>query len=450
MTAHQQPAARRALSSIVRYLHGISAAGKVTDSDLQVAGQTIRPMHFALMAGAAFGLYWLSSLILQARDATTHFGADTWYYAELRQGDVFRRIATNYYLDRITRFHPTTIAMAASWMKLFEPLTPWIAPINVLKAMFAAVGAVGVWAALSAFAAVIPRRYVMLLGSIYAISLGVWYFAGIEESKIVTATLSALYIAIYLQLRERWTRRGAILLTAVLLLACLNEMVSGFLVLIPLVDTLMRRGWDWRHGWWIAAHALAGPLALVILEGIIFGRLVGSSHPEGSTHLGMLLSYISRNTYSVANFYSFVVNWLFFNIAAPTPDASYAVPVGATYKGYFEPALVNYFSSVRSAGVATLFGVMIVASLLPRYRPDSSGNHASILLGLAAYTLVRGAFFYTFNPFEPLLFSPAVTLAHMLMIGIPFAASKFPAKGLLLAAFAVLLFVNNGGFIIGK
>ena len=97
-----------------------------------------------------------------------------------------------------------------------------------------------------------------------------------------------------------------------------------------------------------------------------------------------------------------------------------------------------------------MFGVMIVASLLPRYRPDSSGNHASILLGLAAYSLVRGAFFYTFNPFEPLLFSPAVTLAHMLMIGIPFTASHFPAKRLLLAVLAVLLLVNNGAFIIGR
>ena len=46
---------------------------------------------------------------------------------------------------------------------------------------------------------------------IYAVSFGVWYFASIEESKIVTATLSALYIAIYLHLRDDWTMRGAVL-----------------------------------------------------------------------------------------------------------------------------------------------------------------------------------------------------------------------------------------------
>ena len=138
-------------------------------------------------------------------------------------------------------------------MKIFNPLTLWIAPHHLLKAMFAAVGAVGVWAAMSAFGAVIPRGYAILFGIIYAVSFGVWYFSSIEESKIVTASLSALYIASYLQLRKRWTMRGVVLLTAILLLACLNEMVSGFLIIIPIVDTLMRRGWDWRHGWWIGS-----------------------------------------------------------------------------------------------------------------------------------------------------------------------------------------------------
>jgi hypothetical protein len=37
----------------------------------------------------------------------------------------------------------------------------------------------------------------------------------------------------------------------------------------------------------------------------------------------------------------------------------------------------------------------------------------------------------------------------MLMIGMPFAACRFPAKPMLLAAFAVLLFIVNGRFIIG-
>jgi hypothetical protein len=45
-----------------------------------------------LVAAAAFGLYWLSSLVLEARDATLAFGADTWVYAELARGNVLERI----------------------------------------------------------------------------------------------------------------------------------------------------------------------------------------------------------------------------------------------------------------------------------------------------------------------------------------------------------------------
>jgi len=415
--------------------------------------------RFALIAGAAFVLYWSSSFVLEARNATTHFGADSWYFAELAHGNVFSRISSNYFLDRVARFHPTTVVMAAAWMQVLSPLTLWVAPLHLLKAMFAAVGAAGVWAAMSAFAAVVPRGYAMLLGIIYATSFGVWYFSSFEESKIVTASLSALYIASYLQVRKRWTMRGAVLLTAILLVACLNEMVSGFLVIIPVVDTLVQRGWDWRQGRWIAVHALAGPIAFAIIEGVIYGRVVAVSHPEGSSHFGMLIAYVSKNYYSFLDLYSFVVNWLFFNVAAPTPDASYAVQAGANYKGYaykgyFAPALSNYIFSPASVGVAAAFGAMVVASVLPRYRgqycDDGANAIAGLLWALLAFTLLRGAFFFVFNPREPLLFSPAVTLPHILMIGILFVASKLPAKHALLGVFAVLLLIANGAFIVGR
>jgi hypothetical protein len=410
---------------------------------------------FTLAAGAAFGLYWTSSLVLEARNATTHFGADAWYFAELAQGNVFSRIPGNYFLDRVARFHPTTVVMAAAWMQILNPLTQWVAPLSLLKAMFAAVGAVGVWAAMSAFAAVIPRRSAILFGIIYATSFGVWYFASIEESKIVTASLSALYIAIYLQIRNTWTVRGVVLLTAILLIACLNEMVSGFLVIIPVVDTLVRYGWDWRRGQWIAMHALAGPVAFVIIEGVIYGRLVALTHPEGASHFSMLFFYISKNEYNLSQLYSFVINWLFFNLAAPTPDASYAVPAGANYKGYlykgyFEPALLNYFFSSASAGVAALFGAMLAGTVWLRDRTEGSAKSAGILLGLGAYTLLRATFFYIFNPYEPLLFSPAVTLAHMLIVAIALASFRLPARHMLLAGFAALLLITNGAFIIGR
>ncbi len=403
-----------------------------------------------MVPAVAFGLYWLSSFLLEARNGTLHFHADTWLYAELGKEDVFGRIAPDTQLARIFRFHPLTVVMAAGWMKLFHPLTPWIAPPHLLKAMFAAVGAAGVWAAMFAFAAVVPRRYAILWGAVFASSLGVWYFSSIEELKIVTATLSTLYIATYLHLRKRWTTRTAVLLTAILLLACLNEITAGFLAIIPVVDTLVQRGWDARHSWWIALHGLAGPLALAILEGIMRGwPKAAGTHPEGATHFSMLLWYAAQNDTSAKGLYKFVIKWLFFNIAAPERHADHWADLSIKFGGDFESVLTNYLSSPMSVGLVVLFGVMLVACLLPRNRIETTSTDKGILLSLLAYALLRGTFFFFFNSKECLLFSSSATLAHMLLLGIPFMASSFPAKGILLLLFAVLLFLTNGMFIIG-
>lgn len=419
-----------------------ATAGKAPSRSGATACAESPRTYFLLMALAAFGLYWFSAVILEARGGTTHFGADAHLYAPLAEGIAH---------DRVTRFHPLTTAMAAVWLKVLGPLTPWITPQYLLKAMFAAVGAVGVWAAMRAFAAVVPRRYAMPLGAIYATSLGIWFFSSIEESKIVSATLVALYIASYLRLRKSWTVRGAVLLTAILLLACLNEIVAGFLVVIPAVDTLVQRGWDLRYGWWIGWHALAAPLALVFLEVVVNGRLVAAgTEAEGASHISMLIFYVTQNDYSPENLLNFASRWLFFNFAAPALDAAYAADPENDYAGDFDATLANYFSSPVSIGLVVLFGAMLVATVLARRPANGSANLTGVFPALAAYALLRGAFFLIFSPGECLLFSSSVTLAHMLLIGIPFAASSLPAKRGLLAALAMLLFIVNGSFIIGQ
>lgn len=230
----------------------------------------------ALVAVGAFALYLASSLALEARGATELFGADTGLYVWLGHGNS---------ADRITRFHPLSTILIVGWMKLFAPLTAWLTPAQILKGLFAAVGALGVLAAMWTFAAVMPRRYVPFWGVIYATSLGSWYFASIEESKIITATLTALYLATYVRLRVSFSLRRVILLSAILLAACLNEIVAGFLVVIPAVDALAERGVDLRRDYWIALHALVAPAVLAFLEIAVNGRLSGaSSDPEQAWH----------------------------------------------------------------------------------------------------------------------------------------------------------------------
>lgn len=400
-----------------------------------------RDIDFVLVPLAAFAVYWLSSLRIEAANATILFGSDSPLYAWLVKGEM---------VDRVTRFHPVTVVLELAWVKLLAPLTVLIPQQNLLKALFAAIGAAGAWAAMWAFAAVVPRRQVALWGTIYAASFAVWFFSSIEESKIVTATLSTLYIAIYLHLRQRWTLRGAALLTLVLLVGCLNEIVAGFLAVIPVVDTLLRRGWHLRDLRWIAAHALAPPAALAFLELAVNGHLVAAStDPEGASHLSMLFYYAGSNKLDAWTVHYFLANWLFYNLAAPTYYASVVFPHWPKNK-YFDPELTNYFSSPVSAALVVLSGVMLLACLLPRFRAASLRGSAGILLALLAYALLRGAFFFAVYPYESLLFSSGVTLAHLLMIAIPFAASRFPARQLLLGAVAVLLIVTNGAFIVSQ
>ena len=407
---------------------------------------------FFIVALAAFAFYWLSSFALVARNGTQHFHADTWLYAELSEPNLFDRILPNNQLARIFRFHPVTVVLAAGWMKIVNPLTAWFTPAQLLKALFAAVGALGVWASLWAFAALLPRRYALLWGVIYASSLGIWYFSSIEESKIVTATLSALYSATYLRMRENWTRSGAVLLTAILFIACLNEIVAVFLVAIPAVDALVQARWEALKRWWIAAHAMAAPLALALLEGVIRGwGAVAGSHPEGANHFSMFLWYASHTQFTFNSVYYFLTTWLFFNIAAPERHAYHWANPSIHFGGIFMPGLTNYVASPLSAALVALFAALLAVIVVLRKKIAILPNVAAIMIPLLAYAFTRAAFFFVFNPKENMLFSPSATLAHLLLLAIPFAATSLPerAKVTLLALLAALLFVNNGLFIIG-
>lgn len=400
-------------------------------------------VSYVLVTLGAFGLYWLSAVILQERNATLVFGADSHLYSMLMNGTP---------VDRVTRFHPLTTALAVVWMKLLGPLTAWIAPKVLYKALFAAVGAAGVWAAMAAFAAVVPRRKVALWGAVYATSLGVWYFSSIEESKIVTATLVAFYIATYLRLRARWSTRGALLLTGLLLLACLNEIVAAFLVAIPAIDAVVQHGWNVRtqlvRNWWIVCHALAPPIAFLFLEVVVNGWLVPVGHDaEGASHLSMLLYYFVQRDFSAAAVYDFAIRWLFFNMAAPSIEATYGG--SGKYNGDFPPGLGGYVNSPVSAGLVVLFGAILAVSLLPRHRGQISRSMAGIMLGVSAYALLRALFFFLIYPSEHMLFASAATLPHMLLVAIPFAVSSYPRKQALLAGLAALLFIVNGAFILG-
>lgn len=416
------------------------------DLDPRVAVRTAPPVEAApagrLLTGgilvitvATFILYWCTGILLAERRAAGHFGADTGFYAVLADMGVHYRAA---------RFHPVTTVLGLAWMKAFSPLAGLLASATVLKGLFAAVGALGVWAAMSIFRALLPPGYVLLSGILYAGSFGLWYFAAIPESKIVTATLSTLYIAGYVRLRARWSLSGAIVLSIILALACLNEIVSCFLLAIPIVDALLRHKFDWREYRWLAAHVPVVLAAWFVLEVFVNGWLIPESkYPEGQSHFNMLLYYIARNDYSFASLHGFVANWFFFNLIAPTIVA----PQWAAQGGYFESSMLAYLASPLPLAALLVLGLMAVASFLSRAK--GLGPAGQLMLPIAAYALVRAVFFFIFNPSEPLLFSPAATIAHWLILLVPFAASRLPAKRAVLAVLCVLVLASNAAFMLG-
>lgn len=411
----------------------------IPSAEVAAVPQTVPWLPQLFLVLAASCLYWLASFVLQSHQTASSFGADSTLYTAIADGEI---------ADRLIRFHPVTVALAFDWMKMANPFSEWVAPHHLISMLFAVIGALGVWAALSAFRATVPARYLLLCGLIYAFSLGTWYFSAIAESKIVTASLSTLYIALYLRLRDKWSAPGAWLLAGVLGIACLNEIVAAFLIVIPVVDTLLQRGLALRNVKWIAAQALVVPLAFFILEVTVNGRLHHDpANIESGSLFKMFWFYVGFNDHSLVSLYNFLLNWLFFNIVAPTRTAFAAVPLWPTFFGYFEPSFVNYFTHVTSAGAILFLGVMVVASLTPPWRPEAQSSFG-LLIPLAAYTLLRGAFFFLFNPAEAMLFSAAVTLPHLMIIIIPFAASKFPAKIPVLAGFAALMFLTNARFLV--
>jgi hypothetical protein len=388
-----------------------------------------------LTAAGALALYAATAGILASRHAGLLFGADAHLYVPIATGEVF---------DRVFRFHPLTVASAELWMLLHKPFIAWIDARTWLQFLFAAAGAAGVWIATGAFARLVPWRLALAGGVIYALTFSVWFFSSIEESKLVSGTLATLYIAIWLRLREEWTARRAWLLTLVLFAACLNEIVACFLVVIPAVDELLRRGLNLRALRWLVAHGMVFLLALLILETAIPERLLPGTDAEGKSHFSMLLYYLARNDYSPGVLYSFVLNWLLFSVAAPEP-----LHYCPQCVSYFAPAFASYFFNPwRAAFLVPLCGLLL-AMLVPKLRGKLPADTRAVLIALIVYSLLRATFFFVFNPSEAMLYTPSVMLAHLMLFVVIFAAAQIPAKGVLLAVLALLLFIANGLFMLG-
>lgn len=392
-----------------------------------------------LMALCFFLFYWETACVLLSRSHGFYFGADANIYMDLAYGEISRQILF---------FHPLTALLASAWMKILSPFFTSLTPEELLGAMFAFIGALGVWAGYSALKTLVPHRYAIPWAVAYGISLSIWYFSSIHESKIVDASLSALYIAVYMHLRENFTVKGGLLITTILIAACLNAIVSAFLVMIPALDLLLRRGFLWCDIRWLFLHTLPVPIILLALETAM--RLSGTGvadTAEGKDHVSLFLEFYQLSEHSASSLYGFILNWFLFSIAAPTPDTSYASSIWPDERAYFEPAVIGYLSSISTSLFIWMFLGMLVASTIAM-RKEVIIDNISIFLALIIFSAMRGILFFAFIAAESLLYSPSVVLPHITVLAILFYSWRFSNKEYVLYFLIVLIFLGNMRFIL--
>jgi len=404
------------------------------------AASFIFGVAIAVLVAASFAIYMRSSFLIVAAQLPASFGADANLYYGIVTGDVSERIA---------KFHPITIWLAVGWMHLMGPVgvAAQLNPQLILMALFALVGALGIVPAAIAFSTVTERRNAFCLAAIYAFALGIWYFSAIPESKIVTATLASLYVALYMRYRDDAQSTKPFFLYALMAIACLNEIASAALILIPFVDALLMGRLRARLAF-LATNALIIMASLFALEAIINPHFAQETQTlEGENFLSMFRYYASLGDHSIGSLYAFALNWLFFNIAAPAAATNFVDPLYPGYVGYFAPAFSGYFMRPMSIMLLVPF-LALVALVLIDWKTALPDRNRSLLIALSAYSASRAAFFFMFNPAEALLFSPAATLAHLVICAIVLEKSPSLFKFPLLLSFALLLFASNLDFML--
>ncbi len=394
-------------------------------------------MRVLFIAGFS-ALYWMISDILPSLWKASSFGADSNLYLSLAQGQP---------QDHVLRYHPLTVVLALGWMEIHKALSLSLSPGQWLNGLFALTGALGVWAAISAFAAIIERHHALLWGLVYAVSLGVWYSSAIPESKILSCSLSAVYIAAYMHFRDRMTGPRVLLLTVIMAMACLNEIVAAFMAAIPFLDIAIRDGLVWKRFRWVVIHALPAPATLIFLETVVKKFVTGDGTlAVEASHWELFLTYVALNDHSFSSLYGFILNWFVFSLAAPTQYAVASVPLWPEYNGYFETSILNYGRHPISALFIVILSLISVSAVLA-LRAGLPRATLGLLAGLLAYSLARGFVFFLFIPPEALLYAPSVALPHLLILAILFAHSPFRAKTAAISALALSAFIVNLRFM---
>jgi hypothetical protein len=170
---------------------------------------------------------------------------------------------------------------------------------------------------------------------------------------------------------------------------------------------------------------------------------------EGKNHFDLMLTFAALGDHSILSFIGFLLNWFFFAIAAPSPEASHIYEIWPNYDAYFEPEPFHYLNHLTSGLFMLSLLTMIGAAIFLRPERPRDPTLRFLLIGLAVYSLERIILFFIFIPSEALLYSTSTLFCHLIILSVLFLNSRFPYKKLTYNFFVATLAISNIRFLFG-
>ena len=393
---------------------------------------------------AVFLLYWTTAAIRMKAGIEPDFGADTSLYMTLAHGIS---------VDRIAQFHPVTGWVGLGGMAVMRLLAGAQIDLNpqlYLASIFAAVGAIGVAAAMAAFSRLLEKPLNLLFTVLYAGSFSVWYFASMAESKIVTTSLVALYVIAYLRWREKPTLPNELVLGTVFAMACLNEITAAMLILIPACDMLFRRHEDYsglpgRIS--TLSHLMIVPLCWLVLETrLLMPKTDLAASSDASDFWSLFINYFRLNSHDISSLGAFLLNWFPFALAAPADSADAEIALWPNYFGYFPPTLGSYLETPAGIAFLGLAAITLIMAVNGGVRHLAHSPYKGLAIGFLAYSFARAVFFFVFNPSEAMLFAGGAMFANLALLALLLQGGRLYTPAVV-AALCTVTILDNAAFM---
>ncbi len=357
------------------------------------------------------------------------------YPTDLGEYPLGTDVGTFVHGDGRVQQHPISGWLVFGWRGLLTLLGLDGSHPFFVKIPYAILGAVNFLLFAQAFKTLLGGQRAWLYAMCAGFSLTPWFYAASPESYVLTLTFYTGYVLAFLHCTQDATYKNGAIAALFLFLAVVNDVSAPMLAVIPTVYFGLRAMTDktirniaFMH----AGAVVAGLLFLIVTTDFFADYISMTRHfsPVKNADSGLVYDHGILEP---------LLNYLFFCLAAPNAETTYANSLFPTYFGFFQPSLVDYFKSP--------FGIpFLVLYLAPLWFLRTSGINR-ILLAFMAFLAVRFVAILFFNPGEAIIYTSVVVLPILAFIFNLMEKSDFKFK----TTHATLLFLtiagSNGTFL---